>query len=170
MIKILNNKKMDIHPDTFIAESSDIIGEVTLKEGANIWYGAVLRGDINKIEIGKYTNIQDNASLHNDSNNPLIIGNYTTVGHNAVVHGCTVGDSCLIGMGAILLNGAVIEDNCLIGAGAIITEGMYIPKNSLVLGAPAKVRRLLSEEEIRGIKDNATSYYNLWKENYKKTF
>lgn len=167
MIKKINGKEPNIHKDTFVAESADIIGDVILEEGASIWYGAVARGDINTIKIGKFSNIQDNVSLHNESNTPLIIGDYTTVGHNAVVHGCTVGNNCLIGMGAIVLNRAVLGDNSIIAAGTVVTEDMLIPPNSLVMGIPAKVRRSLSDEEIAGIRENAVSYNKLWNEKYR---
>lgn len=168
MIKDLKNKKTDIDEDTFIAESADIIGDVSIGEGSSLWYGAVVRGDMNHIKIGRYTNVQDNASLHVDTNDPLTIGDYTTIGHNAVVHGCSVGDNCLIGMGAIVLNGAKIGDNSIIGAGTVVTEGAEIPPNSLVIGIPGKVRRSLTEEEIKTIKDNAMRYEKLWKEEYKQ--
>ena len=132
-----------------------------------MWYGAVARGDINSIKVGKFSNIQDNASLHNESSTPLIIGDYTTIGHNAVVHGCTIGDNCLIGMGAIILNRAVVGDNSIIGAGSVVTEDMVIPPNSLVMGIPAKVRRSVSEDEIANIRENALNYNKLWNEKYK---
>lgn len=167
MIYKINDKQPNIHKETFVAESADVIGDVTLEEGVSIWYGAVARGDINSIKVGKFTNVQDNVSLHNDADTPLIIGEYTTIGHNAVVHGCTIGDNCLIGMGAIVLNRAVIGDNCIIGAGSVVTEDMVIPPSSLVMGIPAKVRRNLSDEELTGIRDNALRYNELWQEKYK---
>jgi len=163
MIRDFDGKKPQTHQDSFVAESADIIGDVIMEEGSSIWYGAVARGDINLIKIGKYSNVQDNASLHNESKTPLIIGDFTTIGHNAVVHGCTIGNNCLIGMGSVVLNRAKIGDNCIIAAGAVVTEDTEIPPNSLVMGIPAKVRRTLSEEEIKGIKENASSYYKLWK-------
>ncbi|MDR7870477.1 MAG: gamma carbonic anhydrase family protein [Tissierellaceae bacterium] len=166
MIKEIDGKLPNIHKDTFVALSADIIGDVTLNEGSSIWFGAVARGDINSIEVGKFSNIQDNVSLHNEANHPLQIGDYTTVGHNAVVHGCTIGNNCLIGMGSIILNGAVIGNNCLIGAGSVVTEGMNIPPNSLVMGTPARVKRELTEAEIQSIKNNSVRYNNLWKEKY----
>ncbi|WMM23695.1 gamma carbonic anhydrase family protein [Tissierella sp. MB52-C2] len=166
MIKSLKNKSPKIHEEAFIAETADVLGDVTIGEGTSIWYGAVARGDMNTIVIGKYSNVQDNSSLHVDSNEPLKIGDYTTVGHNAVVHGCTIGNNCLIGMGAIILNNAIIGDNCIIGAGALITEGAVIPPNSLVLGAPGKVKRELTEDDIKSIKDNAVRYEKLWKEQH----
>lgn len=166
MIKDLKDKMTKIHPDTFIAESADVIGDVVMDKGSSIWYSAVVRGDMNYINIGKHTNIQDNVTLHVDTNAPLKIGDYTTIGHNAVVHGCTVGNNCLIGMGAVILNGATIGDNCIIGAGAIITEGAVISSNSLVIGIPGKMRRQVTEEEIKTIKQNAKRYEELWRNEY----
>lgn len=166
MIKNLKDKSPKIHEEAFIAETADVLGDVTIGEGTSIWYGAVVRGDMNTIEIGNYSNVQDNSSLHVDTNEPLKIGDYTTIGHNAVVHGCTIGNNCLIGMGAIVLNSAVVGDNCIIGAGALVTEGAVIPPNSLVLGAPGKVRRELTEEDIKSIRDNAVRYEKLWKEQH----
>lgn len=163
MIKDLKDKKTNIHPNAFIAETADVLGDVTIGEGSSMWYGSVARGDMNYITVGKYTNIQDNATLHVDTNDPLEIGDYTTVGHNAVVHGCKVGNNCLIGMGAVILNGAVIGDNCIIGAGSLITEGAVIPSNSLVMGAPGKVKRELREDEIETVKYNAVRYEELWR-------
>lgn len=166
MIKSLKDKSPKIHEKAFVAETADVLGDVTIGEGTSIWYGAVARGDMNQITIGKFSNVQDNSSLHVDSNEPLKIGDYTTIGHNAVVHGCTIGNNCLIGMGAIVLNNAVIGDNCIIGAGALITEGAVIPPNSLVLGAPGKVRRELTEEDIKSIRENAVRYEKLWREQH----
>ncbi len=163
MIRDLKGIKPSIHKDAFVAETSSVIGNVTLEEGVSIWYSAVLRGDIENIYIGKYSNIQDNASVHTETNIPTKVGEYTVVGHNAIVHGCTVGDNCLIGMGAIILNNAVIGDNCIIGAGSLVTEGKVIPPNSLVLGSPGKVVRQVTEDEILAIRKNALRYYELWK-------
>lgn len=163
MIKDLKDKKTNIHPEAFIAATADVLGNVEIGEGSSMWYGSVARGDMNYIRVGKHTNIQDNATLHVDSNDPCQIGDYTTVGHNAIIHGCTVGDNCLIGMGAIVLNGAVIGENCIIGAGSLITEGAIIPANSLVMGAPGKVKREVSEEEIKTVKYNAVRYEELWR-------
>lgn len=167
MIKDLGNQKTNIHPDTFIAETADIIGDVTIGEGSSIWYGTVARGDMNYIKIGKFTNIQDNSTIHVDTPLPTEIGDYTTVGHNAIIHGCIVGNNCLIGMGAIILNGAVIGDNCIIAAGSLITQGAKIPPNSLVMGSPGKVRRELKEEELEKIRKNALIYEEIWKTKYK---
>ncbi|MDU5082794.1 gamma carbonic anhydrase family protein [Tissierella carlieri] len=163
MIRDLKDKKTNIHPEAFIAETADVLGDVTIGEGSSMWYGAVARGDMSYITIGKFTNIQDNATVHVDTNTPCEIGDYTTIGHNAVVHGCKIGNNCLIGMGSIILNGAVIGDNCIIAAGALITEGAVIPSNSLVMGSPGKVRREVSKEEIETVKYNAVRYEELWR-------
>lgn len=167
MIKDLKNQKTNIHKDTFIAETAHVLGDVSIDEGCSMWFGAVARGDMNHIKIGRCTNVQDNATLHVDTDEPLEIGNYTTIGHNAIVHGCTVGNNCLIGMGAIVLNGATIGDNCIIGAGTVVTEGANIPENSLVIGIPGKVRRQLTQEEIKTVRNNALRYEKLWKEKYR---
>ena len=162
MIKNNKEKNPKIHENTFIADSADVMGDVIIGEGSSIWYSAVVRGDIENIRIGKYTNIQDNATVHTETNIPTQLGDYTVVGHNAIIHGCTVGNNCLIGMGAIVLNGAVIGDNSIVAAGSLITEGKVIPPNSLVMGTPGKVVRQVTEDEIADIKKNAIRYYELW--------
>lgn len=167
MLKDLKNEKIDMHPHTFIAESADIIGDVYAGEGSSFWYGAVVRGDMSPIKIGKYSNVQDNATIHGDPKFPCEIGDYTTIGHNVVIHGSIIGDNCLIGIGSIILNGAKIGDNSIIAAGSLITEGTEIPENSLVMGSPGKVRRKLNEEDIKNIRNNANEYEKLWKEKYK---
>lgn len=163
MIRDLEGLKPEIHSDTFIADNATIIGDVRIGKGSSIWYGAVLRGDIESITIGEFTNVQDNSVIHTETSTPTKIGNYTVIGHNAIVHGCTIGNNCLIGMGAIILNRAVIGDNCIIGAGALVSEGKTIPPNSLVLGVPGKVIREVTDEEIEGIKNNALRYNKLYK-------
>jgi len=163
LIRDLKDKKTKIHENTFIAESADILGDVTIGEMSSMWYGSVARGDMSYIIVGKCTNIQDNATLHVDTNQPCEIGDYTTVGHNAIIHGCKIGNNCLIGMGSIILNGAIIGDNCIIGAGSLITEGAIIQANSLVMGSPGKVRREVREEEIKTVKNNALRYEELWR-------
>src|ERR1700759_3029998 len=125
----------------FIAKTATVIGDVTLGAHSSVWYGAALRGDINRIVVGHHSNIQDNAVLHLADKFPCILGNWVTVGHSAIVHACKVGDETLIGMGAVILDGAVIGKQCLIGAKALVTQGTKIPAGSLVLGAPAKVVR-----------------------------
>jgi carbonic anhydrase/acetyltransferase-like protein (isoleucine patch superfamily) len=142
----------------YLARTAVVLGDVRLGDHSSIWYGAVARGDINRIEVGHHSNVQDNAVLHVDSETPCIIGNWVTVGHGAIVHGCTVGDECLIGMGATILDGAVIGEQSIVGANALVTQGTQIPPRSMVLGAPAKVARPLKEEEIAGLKSWAQSY------------
>lgn len=163
MIRKLKGVVPQIHKDAFVAESADVIGDVEIGEGTSIWYGAVLRGDIEDIKIGKFSNIQDNATVHTETGIPTRIGDYTVVGHNAIIHGCTVGSNSLIGMGSTILNRAVIGNNCIIGAGTVVTEGKEIPDNSMVLGIPGKVVRQVTDEEALGIKRNAMRYNELWK-------
>ena len=133
--------------DVYITRAAAVLGDVSLGDRASVWYGAVLRGDINRIEVGEESNIQDNAVLHLADDFPCIIGRRVTVGHSANVHACVVGDECLVGMGATILDGAVIGEQSLIGAHALVTPGTQIPPGSMVLGAPAKVTRMLSQEE-----------------------
>lgn len=166
MIRNYFEKLPKIAQDVFVAESADIIGEVEVKEGSSIWYRAVLRGDINKISIGKCVNIQDGCVLHSDKNAPTIIGDYVTIGHNAIVHGAQVKDRCLIGMGAVILNGAVIGEDSIVAAGSVVTQGKEIPPKSLVIGTPAKVVRQLTDEEIEHIRQSAINYMSLAK-NYR---
>lgn len=147
-----------IHEDVYIADTADVIGQVTLKARASVWYQAVLRGDSDHLAIGEESNIQDGAVLHADPGYPLKVGKGVTVGHQAMLHGCTVGDGCLIGIQAVVLNGAVIGENSLVGAGAFIKEGAVFPPNSLIVGSPAKVVRELSAEAVEALKLNAQSY------------
>ncbi|PLW81206.1 gamma carbonic anhydrase family protein [Kineobactrum sediminis] len=142
----------------FIAPNAAVIGRVTLGDRSSVWFSCVLRGDAERIEVGAGSNIQDGAVLHADPGFPTLVGDNVTVGHKAMLHGCTVGDGSLVGIAAVVLNGAKIGRNCLIGAGALVTEGMEIPDGSLVLGAPAKIRRQLSEEQQAGLALNAGHY------------
>ena len=142
---------------TYIAPNATVVGNVVLKENANIWYGAVLRGDCGTITIGEGSNVQDNAVLHD----AVTMGKHCTVGHGAIVHGCTVGDECLIGMGAIVLNGAVLADGCIVGAGAVVTGKMNAPENSLLLGSPAKIVKTVSPEQRQHTLENALHYVAL---------
>ena len=144
--------------DYWVAPDANVIGKIHLNTGASVWFGATLRGDNEWIDIGAGSNVQENSVLHTDLGFPLTIGRNCTIGHKAILHGCTIGDQSLIGMGAIVLNGAQIGRNCLIGAGALITEGKIIPDNSLVVGAPGKVVRSLTEAEIEGLLASATGY------------
>ena len=144
--------------DFWIAPDANIIGNVVIKDGASIWFGATLRGDNETITVGQGSNVQENSVLHTDIGYPLEIGTNCTIGHKAMLHGCTIGDESLIGMGATVLNGAKIGKNCLIGAGALITEGKVIPDGSLVMGAPGKVVRQLDEAAIAGLRASAAGY------------
>lgn len=144
--------------DYWVAPDANVIGQVTLSRGASIWFNATLRGDNEMIIVGVGSNVQENCVLHTDMGFPLTIGENCTIGHSAILHGCTIGDCSLVGMGATVLNGAVIGKNCLIGAGALVTEGKVIPDGSLVMGAPAKPVRDLDEKAISGLKLSALSY------------
>ena len=145
----------------FIAPGAYVLGNVTLKKDANVWFQAVIRGDTDSITVGEGTNIQDNCTLHADRGHPVVLGDYITVGHNAVVHGCTIGDNTVIGMGSIVLSGAVVGANCIVGAGSLVTGMMVIPDGSLVMGSPAHIVRQLTQEEIDSNHENALHYIRL---------
>ncbi len=148
-----------LHQSVFVVESSIIIGDVEIGEYSSVWFNAVIRGDVNYIRIGYRTNIQDLCMLHvTKDTHPLILGNEITVGHSVTLHGCTIKDRCLIGMGATILDGAVIGEDCIIGAGALITEGSVIPPGTLAIGFPAKPRRDLTDAERARIKQSAQNY------------
>lgn len=153
--------------NVFIHERAYVAGDVTLLEGANIWCGACVRGDIAPVVIGKNTNVQDNATIHVGYGLPAVLGDNVTVGHNAVVHGCTVGNNVLVGMGSVILDGAKIGDNVLIGAATLIPQRKEIPAGSLVFGNPFRIVRQLTEEEIAGITRNGEEYLRL-AESYAK--
>lgn len=148
----------------WVADSAAVIGRATLGEDTGIWFNAVIRADNEPIEIGAHTNVQENCVLHVDPGFPITIGESCTIGHKVVLHGCTIGRGCLIGMGAIILNGASIGDEALIGAGAIVTEGKEIPPRSLVIGAPGKVVRQLTDDEVNRIQRSAETYSKRWKQ------
>lgn len=143
---------------SWVAPSADVIGDARLGEEVGIWFGAVIRADNTPIILGDRTNIQEGAMLHSDPGVPLTIGSDCTIGHHAILHGCTLGDRVLVGMGAIVLNNAVIGDDCLIGAGALVTEGKSFPPGSLIIGSPAKAVRELAPEVIAGLKASAAGY------------
>lgn len=148
-----------IDPDVaWIAPTAVLVGDIVIGPEVGIWFGVVARGDIERISIGARTNVQENTVLHTDRDYPLVIGENCTIGHSAIVHGCTIGDNTLIGMGATVLNGARIGRNCLIGANALITEGKEIPDNSMVVGAPGKVIRQIDEEGVRNLAASADRY------------
>jgi carbonic anhydrase/acetyltransferase-like protein (isoleucine patch superfamily) len=144
--------------DVYIAPNAQVMGNVEMAEASSVWFGAVLRGDNDLIKIGARSNVQDNSVLHTDPGMPLTIGEGVIIGHQVMLHGCTIGDNTLIGIGATVLNGAKIGNNCLIGAHALITEGKEIPDNSMVVGAPGKVIRTLNEQQIAMLKLNAEVY------------
>jgi gamma-carbonic anhydrase len=154
-------QKPQIDPTAFIAPSADLLGDVTIGPRASVWYQAVLRGDINRITVGEGSNIQDGSVLHLSAEFGCHVGAYVTVGHKAMLHACTIGDECLIGMGSIVLDGVEIGERCLVGAGALITQGRKIPPGSLVLGSPAKVVRTLSAEEQGDLRGWAERYVRL---------
>lgn len=154
----LNDKSPIVADDAWIAPGCYVIGDVSLEAKTSVWFGTTLRGDNERITIGAGTNVQENSVMHTDMGFPLGIGAGCTIGHKVMLHGCTIGENTLIGIGAIVLNGAVIGKNCLIGAGALITEGKHIPDGSLVMGAPGKVVRELDETAIEGLRRSALNY------------
>lgn len=147
-----------IHESVFVADSANIIGKVTLEENSSVWFGATLRGDNEMITIGAGSNVQESSVLHTDPGFPLVVEPNVTIGHQVMLHGCTIKEGSLIGIQAVVLNGAVIGRNCLVGAGAVVTEGKVFPDNSLILGAPAKVVRELSEADIARMQRGTATY------------
>jgi len=164
MIISYKQYKPSIGKDTFIAENSTIIGRCFINENCSIWYNTVVRADVNEIIVGRGTNIQDGCVVHCANDYKTIIGENVTIGHNAIIHGCTVGNNCLIGMGSTILDGAVIGDNVIVGANSLITSGKKIPSGVLVMGSPAKVARELVPAEIEEISRSAEGYLILSKE------
>ena len=154
----LNGVAPSLADTAWVADSAQVIGNVVLGDQASVWFGTVVRGDMERITIGAGSNIQDTSVLHADTGQPLVIGARVTVGHQAVLHGCTVGDESLIGFGAIVLHGAKIGKNCLVGAGALVTEGKEFPDGSMIVGAPAKVVRQLTPEQIELLRHSAQHY------------
>jgi|TARA_A100001518_G_C1224486_1_gene71285 carbonic anhydrase/acetyltransferase-like protein (isoleucine patch superfamily) len=144
--------------DAWIADTAAVIGKVKLEAGANVWFGAVIRGDVEQITVGEHSNVQDGAVMHADSGVPLTLGKGITVGHNAMLHGCTVGDYSLIGINAVVLNGAKIGKHCIIGANSLIPEGKEIPDGSLVMGSPGKVVKTLSDQQKKMLELSAAHY------------
>ncbi|MEV0748532.1 gamma carbonic anhydrase family protein [Streptomyces sp. NBC_01220] len=163
LITAMGGKEPAIDADAFTAPTSVVIGEITMAAGSSLWYHAVLRADCGPIAIGAGSNIQDNCSVHVDPGFPVTVGERVSVGHNAVLHGCTIEDDVLVGMGATVLNGAHIGSGSLIAAQALVPQGMRVPPGSLVAGVPAKVKRQLTEEELEGIRFNAVGYVELAK-------
>lgn len=154
----LDGQRPDIAADVFVAPSADVIGDVVLKPDSSIWFNAVLRGDIETITIGNGSNIQDGTVCHTDPDNPCTVGDHVTVGHMAMLHGCSIGDGSLIGIGATLLNGSAIGKNCIVGAHSLVTAGKQFPDNVVIMGAPAKVVRVVTPEDIEALRANADRY------------
>ena len=153
------DSRLPSNDNYWIADSATVVGDIEVEEKVSIWFGAVIRGDNEKICLGYGTNIQENCILHTDNDYPLKVGNNCTVGHGAILHGCVIGHNCIIGMGAIVLNGAHIGNNCIVGAGALVTEQRnFMENNKLILGTPAKVIRDLTAEEVQKINDSAIGY------------
>ena len=154
----LGEDRVQMSDDAWIADTAAVIGKVTLEAGANVWFGAVIRGDVERITVGEHSNVQDGAVMHADSGVPLTLGKGITVGHNAMLHGCTVGDYSLIGINAVVLNGAKIGKHCIIGANSLIPEGKEIPDGSLVMGSPGKVVKTLNDQQKKMLELSAAHY------------
>lgn len=160
-----------VSASAWVADSAQVIGRVALADDASVWFGVVIRGDTETITVGKGSNIQDMSVLHADVGMPLTVGEGVTVGHKVMLHGCTIGDNSLIGIGAVVLNGAKIGNNCLVGAGSLVTEGKEFADGSLIVGSPARVVRQLSPEQIEGLRHSAQHYVqnaNLYRAGLKK--
>ena len=166
----LENKKVKNAGENWVATNASIIGDVTLEKNTSIWFNATLRGDVDNIYVGEGSNIQDGSVLHTDPGYPLKIGKDVTIGHLVMLHGCSIGDNSLIGIGAVILNGAKVGKNCIIGANALVTEQKVIPDNSLVIGSPGKIVRQVTGEETKSITENAIHYQENWKKYSKSIF
>jgi carbonic anhydrase/acetyltransferase-like protein (isoleucine patch superfamily) len=167
MIREIPGHRPQIHPDTWIDPAAEVIGAVTIEAEASVWPFAVLRGDENRVVLGRGSNVQDGSVLHVTTEHPCIIGAGVTIGHRAVVHGCTVNDHARVGIGAVVLNGAVIEEGAQVGAGALVPPGKVVPAGWLVMGVPAKPVRQMSPAELQEIRRNATTYVQLWRQLYR---
>jgi carbonic anhydrase/acetyltransferase-like protein (isoleucine patch superfamily) len=165
VIRPFQGKTPQLGEGVFVAPNAEVIGDVAIGARSSIWYGAVLRGDVEKIRIGSETSIQDNTVIHVDSSGfSTVVGDRVTVGHSVILHGCRVGDDALIGMGSIVLNGAEVGDGAMLGAGSVVTPGTKIPPGMLAFGSPAKVRRPLSEEEKQHVREGVERYVRLGRE------
>jgi carbonic anhydrase/acetyltransferase-like protein (isoleucine patch superfamily) len=160
MVRVFKKHAPQIAPSAYVDESAQIIGDVVIGEETSVWMNAVVRGDVNHIRLGSRTNIQDGTIVHvmRDPSHPTVVGDDVTVGHGVILHGCTVSDRCLIGMGAILLNGSSVGEDCIVAAGTLLPEGFVVPARSLVMGSPGKVRRRLTDDEVAFILQSAQNY------------
>lgn len=164
MIHSFDNRYPKIAPTVFVAASADVIGDVEIGDDSSVWFNTVIRGDVHFIRIGQRTSIQDLSMLHvTRKTRPLVIGNNVTIGHHVTLHGCTIADRVLIGMGAVVLDGAIVEEGSMVGAGALITEGMIVPAGFLAVGVPAKIKRALTEQETAFLSQSAQNYVDLAK-------
>jgi carbonic anhydrase/acetyltransferase-like protein (isoleucine patch superfamily) len=167
MIREVPGRRPRVHPGAYIDPAAQIIGDVTIEEGASVWPFSVLRGDQdNYVRLGRNSNVQDNSVLHVTPQSPCVVGAGVTIGHRAVVHACTIMDNVRIGIGAVVLDGAVVEEGAQVGAGALVPPGKVVPAGWLVMGVPAKPVRKMSAEEIADIKQNAVDYLELWQRDY----
>lgn len=159
MLRSYKGRLPAVHPTAWVDESAQVIGDVEIGEASSVWMNVVIRGDVHRIRIGRRTNIQDGTVVHvMRGTHPTTIGDEVTIGHAAVIHGCTLADRILVGMGAIILNGAEVGEDSIVAAGALLTEGVRIPPRSLVMGSPGKVRRPLTDDEVASIRDYAERY------------
>jgi carbonic anhydrase/acetyltransferase-like protein (isoleucine patch superfamily) len=159
VLQAFGGSRPRVDPSVFLAEGCVVVGDVELGAGSSVWFGAVVRGDVHSIRVGARTNVQDQAVIHvTGGTHPTVIGDDVTIGHRAVLHGCTVKDRCLIGIGAIVLDGAVVGEEAMVGAGALVPPGMVVPPRTLVMGAPARVRRTLDAREVEGLRASAAHY------------
>lgn len=154
----LDGIQPQLDDSAWVADSATVLGKVTLAKDASVWFGSVIRGDTDDIHVGAGSNIQDGSVLHTDQGIPLTIGRHVTIGHQVMLHGCTIGDESLVGIGSVILNGAKIGKNCLVGARSLVTENKEFPDGSMILGSPAKVVRALTEQEIEGLRQSAKRY------------
>lgn len=159
-IYALDGISPQVSASAWVADSAEVIGRVALADDASVWFGVIIRGDTESIAVGKGSNIQDSSVLHADVGMPLVVGEGVTVGHQVMLHGCTIGDNSLIGIGAVVLNGAKIGKNCLVGAGSLVTEGKEFADGSLIVGSPARAIRPLSAAQIEGLRHSAQHYVN----------
>lgn len=158
MIYNLGNQQAKISDNVFVAPNASVIGDVCLMPESSVWFGAVIRGDIERITVGRGSNVQDGTVMHTDPDNPCLLGDYVTIGHMAMLHGCHVGDGSLIGIGATLMNGSIIGKNCIVGAHTLVTEGKSYPDGVLIMGTPGKVVRELKDDDFERMRANADRY------------